>query len=108
NKIDGFARYIGQVVRGAAHVAGDRVQARRYVGGAVSCVQERGVQQVVELRQLLGEVFRRGGGEVQGEVGLHLAYDAADLLAAQDAAAVRAALDIAGLASDDAADVVAH
>ena len=62
----------------------------------------------MQLGELDGEIFRGSCGEVKRQIGLHLADYAADLLAAQDAAAVGAAFHITGLPADYAADVVAH
>ena len=108
HEVHRLAGDIGEVVRGAAHVAGDGVEPVGDVGGGVARVQQRDVEEVVQLGELGREVLGRGGGEVEREVGLHLADDAADLLAAQDAAAVGAVFNKAGLTPDDAADVVAH
>lgn len=71
-----LARNVGEIVRGAAHVAGDGVEPVRDVGGGVARVQERDVEEVVQLGELRREVLGRGGGEVEREIGLHLSDDA--------------------------------
>ena len=58
--------------------------------------------------QLVGQLLQRVLRVKQRTARLHLAHDAAALLAGVDCAVVDAALDIAGLAAHDAADVVAN
>ncbi len=61
----------------------------------------------MERVELLGHGADRAGLHVQRDERLHLAADAADVLAAGGRAPVRAAGDQTALAADDAADVVA-
>ena len=68
---------------------------------------EQGVHQIMERVELLGHGADRAGLHIQRDERLHLAADAADVLAAGGRAPVRAAGDEAALAADDAADVVA-
>ena len=49
HKVHRLARDVGEVVRGAAHVAGDGVEPVGDVGGGVARVQQRDVEEVVQL-----------------------------------------------------------
>ena len=75
-------------------------------GGA--CVIAGAVDQCLQGGHLLAQLLQGIFGVLQGAAGLHLAHDAAALLAGVDGAVVDAALDVAGLAACNAADIVAH
>lgn len=64
------------------------------------------IDQRLQGLQLTAQLLQGVLGVKQCAAGLHLAHDAAALFAGVDRAVVDAALDIAGLAAHDAADVI--
>ena len=115
--VDGRDRAV-DIVRGAlGHIACALRGVRRAVAqhaerggqrrGRRAGVVEQRIHQAVEGVELLGHRADRAGLNVKRDERLHLAADAADVLAAGGSAPVRAAGDQTALAADDAADVVA-
>ena len=105
--VRGALGHIARALRGAGRAVAQHAdrggQRRRRSARMV----EQGVHQIMERVELLGHGADRAGLHIERDERLHLAADAADVLAAGGRAPVRAAGDEAALASDDAADVVA-
>ena len=93
---------------GAVRLLGDTGDAGGHrVRGGLGIVQ-RAVDEALEGVQLGPQVLQLVGGQLEGHIRGHLAYDAAHILAALDGAAVGAVGDIAVLPAHYAAHVVAH
>ena len=116
--IDGIARLVDVVHRvigddtgmlgGSAGSGADGAERRAHIGGGGAGVSEQDVHLVMQGIEILLHLADGACAGVELDVGLHLADDAADVLAAECGAPVRAARDEAALAAGDAADVIAH
>ena len=93
-------RCIGEVARDQVETVGNF--ARAVFGVVDGLFDER-----VELLDLRLDARELAGGDLRAHIGLHLAGDAADVLASADRTLVAAREDLAAAAADHAADIVA-
>ena len=108
NAVLGLLQQVLDGVAGAGHAAFQCVQLVGQVAAGGAGVVAGAVDQRLQGAHLIAEFLQRVFGVFQRAAGLHLADDAAALLAGVDGAVVDAALDVAGLAACNAADIVAH
>ena len=98
--------HIARALRGAGRAVAEHADRGGQGRRCSARVVEQGIHQIMERIELLGHRTDRTGLHIERDERLHLAADAADVLAAGGRAPVRAAGDQAALAADDAADVV--
>ena len=104
----GLLQQILNGIAGAGHVVLQRFELVGKVAAGGAGVIAGAVDQRLQRAHLVGKLLQRVLCVFQRAARLHLADDAAALLAGVDSAVVDAALNVAGLAARDAADVVAH
>ena len=104
----GLLQQILNGIAGAGHVVLQRFELVGKLAAGGAGVIAGAVDQRLQRAHLVGKLLQRVLCVFQRAARLHLADDAAALLAGVDSAVVDAALNVAGLAARDAADVVAH
>ena len=116
-----FVDRSGRIVHIGGRLLGDVARVLRRSGSGITDCAERGrhrtgrragmveqrVHQIMQLFQFLGHLRRGARAHVERDIRLHLADNAADVLAPVGRAPVRAAGNQPALAADDAADVIA-
>ena len=116
--IDGVSRLIHIIHRalgddagmlgGSAGRGADGAERRAHIRGGGAGVTQQNVHLIMQGVEILLHLADGACAGIELDVGLHLADDAADVLAAERGAPVRAARDETALAAGNAADVVAH
>ena len=99
--------HIARRVRRLGEIGRDEREAVAELTRAVLRVVHGLFNKAAELVELGGHHGELAGGDFGTDIGLHLAGDAANVLAPADRAAVRAGAHLPAAAPDDAADVVA-